>query len=56
MTYLSHPVRAMRDDPISEESATLLLRLGDADAKEIAARVVLPEPAVADLCELDGLE
>ncbi|MFH5799159.1 hypothetical protein [Haladaptatus sp. CMAA 1911] len=74
MTYLSHPVRAMRDDPMPEESAVLLLRLGDADVETTAARVedlggevdaelefetlrvVLPEPAVVDLCELDGLE
>ncbi|EFW93086.1 hypothetical protein ZOD2009_04462 [Haladaptatus paucihalophilus DX253] len=74
MTYLSHPVRAIRDDPMSDESATLLLRLADASVETTTARVedlggevleelefetlrvTLPEPAVADLCELDGLE
>ena len=74
MTYLSHPVRAMRDDPMPEGSAALLLRLGDADVETTAARVedlggevdaelefetlrvVLPESAVVDLCELDGVE
>lgn len=73
MTYVSRPVRAMRDDPMPEESVTLLLRLGDANVETTTARVedaggdvdaelafetlrvVVPEPSVADLCELDGL-
>ncbi len=75
MTYVSHPVRAMRDDPIPDESATLLLRLteeattgtiadhvtdlgGEVDS-ELAfetLRVVVPETAVVDICELDGLD
>jgi alkyl hydroperoxide reductase subunit AhpC len=68
------PVLGISDDPVAEESATLLLRLDEADMETTTARVedlggevdaelefetlrvVLPEPAVTDLCELDGLE
>ncbi|WP_049970256.1 hypothetical protein [Haladaptatus cibarius] len=38
MTYLSHPVRRMRDDP-RDESVTLVLRLGDADPEGVESRV-----------------
>lgn len=75
MTYVSHPVRSMRDDPFPDESVTLLLRLVEgADSESVVARVtdlggevdaelefetlrvVVPEPIVADICELDGLD
>lgn len=39
MTYVSRPVRAMRDDPMPEESVTLLLRLGDANVETTTTRV-----------------
>ncbi len=71
MTYLTHPVRRMRDDPRASESAALVVRLGDADPKAVgdavetlggeveaelafeSLRIVVPQEAVADLCELD---
>ncbi|WP_327052559.1 hypothetical protein [Halomicrococcus gelatinilyticus] len=37
--YVSRPVRAIRDDPTPGESATLLLRLGDADPDAVRATV-----------------
>lgn len=73
-TYVSRPVRALRDRPTPGESATLVLRLGDADPGAVrdaveerggevdaelafdALRVVVPAEAVADVCELDGLD
>ena len=40
MTYVSHPVRAIRDDPVAGESVTLLLRVEDGAAlDEVAAAV-----------------
>ncbi|WP_266077807.1 hypothetical protein [Haladaptatus caseinilyticus] len=38
MTYLSHPVRRIRDNP-RDETVSLVLRLGDADAGRIKKRV-----------------
>jgi len=37
--YVSRPVRAVRDDPTPGESATLLLRLGDADPDAVRTAV-----------------
>ncbi|WP_227374067.1 hypothetical protein [Haladaptatus halobius] len=39
MTYVSRPVRGIRDDPDLGESVTLLLRLADADPEWAADRV-----------------
>ncbi|WP_227354058.1 hypothetical protein [Haladaptatus salinisoli] len=39
MTYVSRPVRAIRDEPDPGESVTLLLRLADADAERVGASV-----------------
>ncbi|GAA0230463.1 hypothetical protein ACFFQF_14010 [Haladaptatus pallidirubidus] len=38
MTYLSHPVRRMRDEP-RDESVALVLRLGDVDSEGVESRV-----------------
>lgn len=73
--YLSHPVRRMRDDPLPDESVTLVVELADESAREpfldaVAAydgtvdrdlqfadlAVRVPESAVADLCEIEGIE
>ncbi len=75
MTYVSHPVRGIRDDPFPDESVTLLLRVDEETETETVAghvrglngevdaelqfetlRVVVPETAVTEICELDGLD
>ncbi|WP_435154469.1 hypothetical protein [Haladaptatus sp. DFWS20] len=38
MTYLSHPVRRMRDEP-EDESVALVLRLSEVDSEQIAEAV-----------------
>lgn len=71
--YLSHPVRRMRDDPISGERVTLVIELGDGDTSELEeivdtykgtidhdlqfadVAVTVPEEAVADLCDHEGI-
>jgi len=39
MTYLSHTVRSLRDDPIPDEEVRLVLTVADADAEEIESTV-----------------
>ncbi|WP_458205160.1 hypothetical protein [Haladaptatus sp. NG-SE-30] len=39
MTYISRPVRGIRDHPEPDESVALLLRLADADTEQVRARV-----------------
>ena len=48
--YVSRPVRAIRDDPTPGESATLLLRFGDADPDAVRTAVdVCDGEVTADL-------
>lgn len=72
-TYLSHPVRRIRDEPVEGARVELVVEPGDiaADAltstvKQLSGTIVrelqfdcylidLPETAVDELCELDGL-
>ncbi|WP_458190466.1 hypothetical protein [Haladaptatus sp. NG-WS-4] len=39
MTYVSRPVRSIRDEPRPDESVTLLLRLADASPERVGERV-----------------
>lgn len=37
--YLSHPVRRLREDPVTGEDVTLVVELGDCSAEELAETV-----------------
>lgn len=72
-TYLSHPVRRIRDDPRDGETVSLVVELDEAAPETFLSTVEtlsgsltrelrfdsylieLPQPAVAELCTLDGL-
>ncbi|SEO27140.1 hypothetical protein SAMN04487948_101447 [Halogranum amylolyticum] len=73
--YLSHPVRRIREDPVADESVSLVVELRDDDRDDgldstveeldgsvdrdldfSAYLVTLPETAVDELCDLDGIE
>ena len=50
MTYLSHTVRSLRDDPVPSETVRLVLTLDDADESAVAESVEsLGGEAVRDL-------
>lgn len=72
-TYLSHPVRRLREEPADSEHVELVVERGDIPVDALTSTVeelsgtverelqfdchlvVLPEAAVDELCELDGL-
>jgi hypothetical protein len=55
MTYLSHTVRSLRDDPIPDEEVRLVLTVEDADTDDIESAVESLDGAVVRELAFDRL-